>query len=360
MGLVLAIAVIVSSISISRSLEISIGDEIEKLGPNIVVTPAAQSISIPYASVIVGNVTFPESAMDKIYTIPNKRNIRVLSPKLYGQVQYENNSLLVVGINASAEIGLKNWWKVNGAFPGNASNEALLGATVNSTLGLNLGSSIQFKDTLLNVVGVLEATGSVDDYSVFLPLRVAQTLLDLPGEVSIIDVGALCKDCPVEVIAQQITDAVPNVKATPVKQAVETRMKAVEQTASFSLMLASIILVVGCGGVMNTMLASVHERTREIGVFMSLGADSRYFYKMFILESLILGVAGGLAGAAVGVTSSLLLAPLFTGAAIDFAAIPLYLIPLAAFLAVSACVVASIYPTWRASKTDPVKALKAI
>lgn len=359
-GLILAIAVIVSTFTISRSMEVQIGDEIEKYGPNIVVTPKTQSISVPYGSVVIGQVTIPESAVDKIYTIPNKANIRVLSPKLYGQIQYENNTLLLVGVVPENEIELKVWWNITGSFSQNDANEAIVGSAVESSLNLKTGSNIQIKNTTLTIVGFLSETGSVDDYSVFLPLLTAQRLLDLNDQVSVIDVGALCKDCPVEVISQQIMDTVPDVKATPVKQAVETRMKAVEQTANFSLFLASIILVVGCAGIMNTMLASVHERIKEIGILMALGADNNHLYKIFLFESMILGLVGGLIGTVVGLISSISLGLLFMKIRISPSDIPLYPIPLAIVLSVSACIVASLYPTWRASKIDPVKALKTV
>ena len=124
--------------------------------------------------------------------------------------------------------------------------------------------------------------------------------------------------------------------------------------------MASIILVFGCVGVMNTMLASVHERMREIGIFMSLGADDTHLYKMFFFESIILGFIGGLIGTVVGLISSILFGPLFIGVAINPAELPLYLIPLSIILSVSACLVASLYPAWRASKTDPIKALKTV
>src|SRR3990170_1983774 len=114
-------------------------------------------------------------------------------------------------------------------------------------------------ESSFTVTGTLDETGSVDDYSIFMPLHVAQSLFGFEGRVSEIDVGALCNTCPVEVIAQQIMGAVPGAKAIPIKRAVETRMLAVQQTANFSLLLASIILIVGVAGIMNSMLASVHE-----------------------------------------------------------------------------------------------------
>jgi len=359
-GLILAIAVIVSTFTVSAAMQAQVGNEIDKYGPNIVVTPNTKSINVPYGSVVIGNVTIPESAVEKIFTIPNKANVRVLSPKLYNQIQYQNSSILVVGVFPGQEIMLKKWWNVTGALPQNDTNEVLLGSALTASLNLRAGASMKIEEYSFTVTGTLDETGSVDDYSIFMPLHVAQSLFGFEGRVSEIDVGALCNTCPVEKIAQQIMDTVPDVKAIPVKQAVETRMQAVQQTANFSLLLASIILVVGVAGIMNTMLASVHERIKEIGVFMSLGADNTHLYKMFLSESVIMGLVGGLVGTLTGMLASILLGPLMINIAISPTEIPLFAIPLAIGLSVAASVTASLYPTWRASKVDPVKALKAI
>ena len=359
-GLILAIAVIVSTFTVSAAMQTQVGNEIEKYGPNIIVTPNTQSINVPYGSIVIGNITIPEDSVEKIYSIPNKANIRVLSPKLFNQIQYGNSTILVVGMLAENETQLKKWWSVTGSLPKNDTDEILLGSALKSSLNLSIGSKVPIGNFSFSVTGILGETGSVDDYTVFMPLHVAQSLFNLEGKVSEIDVGAICNNCPVETIAQQIMTAVPDSKAIPVKQAVEIRMKAVEQTASFSLLLASIILVVGVAGIMNTMLASVHERIKEIGVFMSLGADNRHLYKMFFSESIILGLVGGLIGTVIGLLSSMLLGPLIINIAISPADLPVYTIPLAVGLSVSASVIASLYPTWRASKIDPVKALKSV
>ena len=359
-GLILAIAVIVSTFTVSAAMQAQVGNEIDKYGVNIVVTPNTQSINVPYGNIIMGNVTIPEDSIEKILTIPNKANINVLSPKLYNQIPYGNSTILLVGVFPGSELKLKKWWNVTGSLPQNDTYEILVGSVLKTSLSLQVGSAFQIGNSSFMITGVLDETGSVDDYSMFLPLHVAQLLLNLEGKVSAIDVGALCNTCPVEAIAQQIMDAVPGVKATPVKQAVETRMQAVQQTANFSFLLASIILVVGVAGVTNTMLASVHERIKEIGVFMSLGADNVHLYKMFFSESIIMGLVGGLAGTLIGVLSSLILGPLLIDTPISLAELPLFPIPLAIGLSVSASVIASLYPTWRASKIDPVKALKAV
>jgi putative ABC transport system permease protein len=360
LGLILATAVIVSTYTISGAMEIQIGEEVEKYGPNIVVKPESSSITIPYGSVVVGRSTFPESYIKALATIPNSKNLRIVSPKVFGQVEYRGNTILVVGVDPESEYDLKIWWRVDGDLPRENSNEALLGSEIKSTLGLALGSSFRLGDTEFTVTGFLDETGSNDDYTVYLPLHIAQELLDMRGEVSLVDVGALCSDCPVEEISQQIMEVIPGVRASPVKQAVETRMEAVEQTARFSLMLASVVLVAGCAGVMNTMVSSIHERRREIGVFMSLGADDSYVYRMFLLESVILGLIGGVLGTGLGLAASILLGSFMLTSQISTGDIPMHIVPLAVALSLVACLVSSLYPTWRATKIDPVSALKVV
>ena len=359
-GLILAIAVIVSTFTVSAAMQAQVGNEIDKYGPNIVVTPNAQSINVPYGSVTVGNITIPENATDRIYTIPNKININVLSPKLYNQIQYKNSTILLVGAIPDKELIMKKWWNITGLLPKNDTNEILLGSGLKSSLGLQKDDTMQLRNSSFIITGTLDETGSVDDFSIFMPLHTAQSLFGLEGQVSEIDVGALCNNCPVEVISQQITDAVPDVKAVPIKQAVETRMQATQQTANFSLLLASIILVVGIASIMNTMLASVHEKKKEMGVFLSIGADKTHLYKMFLSEAAILGLVGGIVGTSAGLLASLLMGPLLINIPISLTEVPLFIIPICIGLSVGSSIIASLYPTWRASKIDPVKALKAI
>ncbi len=359
-GLILAIAVIVATVTISNSMEIKIGEEVEKYGPNIVVTPDTKSITVPYGSVTVGSSTFNEAELTSLETIPNAVNIRIVSPKLFGQAVHGESNLLMVGVNADDERLLKVWWDINGEIPELGSDETLLGSEVIRALELSIGSSIDLNDRTFTVTGYLSETGSNDDYTVFVPLATAQDMMGLPGKVSVVDIGALCSDCPVEEISQQIMDAIPGIKATPVKQAVETRMMAVEQAANFSLGLASVVLVAGCIGVMNTMVSSVHQRRREIGVFLSLGADSVFVYRIFLFEAVLLGLVGGVLGAGLGVGASILIGPLMLSTATSISNVPTFVVPLSLGISVVSCLVASLYPTWRATKIDPVSALKAI
>ena len=358
-GLILAIAVIVSTLTVTGAMQAKIGNELEKYGPSIVVTPNSEKVTIPYGSVVIGNNLLDENSIDKIYAIADSENIRVLSPKLYDQINYENNSILVVGLFPEKEIQLKTWWNVTGSLPQNNTAEILLGSELKAALSAQIGSSIILGNSSFVVTGILDQTGSIDDYSIFMPLNVSQQLFNRDGKISEINVGVINEGNTLEEISNQIMEAIPNAKAIPITQAAGTRTLAVQQTASFSLLLASIILVVGIGGIMNTTQASVNQRMGEIGVLVSLGADNSHLYNMFLSEAAILGLIGGIVGTAMGIAASLLMGPLLINTPISLLELPLFVIPLAIGLSVAASVGASLYPTWRASKIDPVKALKA-
>ncbi len=81
---------------------------------------------------------------------------------------------------------------------------------------------------------------------------------------------------------------------------------------------------------------------------------------MFLAEAAIIGTLGGLIGAGIGLGASLLASPLLLGYSVKAIDIPLLIIPGSVVLSLVACVVASLYPTWRAAKIDPVKALKTV
>ena len=125
-GLILAIAVIVSTLTVTGAMQTKIGNELEKYGPSIVVTPNSEKVTIPYGSVVIGNNLLAENSIDKIYAIPDSENIRVLSPKLYNQINYGNNTILVVGLFPEKEIQLKTWWNVTGSLPQNDTEEILI------------------------------------------------------------------------------------------------------------------------------------------------------------------------------------------------------------------------------------------
>ncbi|MCJ7522346.1 MAG: FtsX-like permease family protein, partial [Dehalococcoidia bacterium] len=153
-------------------------------------------------------------------------------------------------------------------------------------------------------------------------------------------------------------NSIPGVRAVAVKQIAETEMNLMEKVNRFMLVLAGITLVVGSLGVVNTMMSSVYERIRDIGIMKAVGASRSQILKMFLYEALIIGLIGGILGYVVGTLLSYVIGPLiFDDLAVSYAL--QYLAP-ALGLAILVAVAASVFPAYRASKVSVADSLRSL
>jgi len=131
-----------------------------------------------------------------------------------------------------------------------------------------------------------------------------------------------------------------------------------ERMNTFMLALAGITLAVGCFGVVNTMMTSVHERIRDIGIMRAVGASRNQIIKLFIYEAIIIGVVGGIFGYVAGTLLAYAVGPLiFEGTAISY--VPQYF-PLSLVLATLIAVIATVYPAFRATRIKVADSFRSL
>jgi putative ABC transport system permease protein len=374
LGVVIGTATVVGILTVALAGQARIYNQLEKYGPNLAVIPAINNLDMKLGDVRLGTLTVgdnyvPEGKIPEIrqiadgeirrvMKIEDQGNIATIAPNLYINTKIGDTSVMVVGVDPKEEIKIKTWWKVNQGKYLEQPDQALVGAIAAEILKLNIGDVIPLDGTSVTVAGVLEETGSNDDYQVFVPIETLQKAFSREGLVSSVDIRALCNACPVETIASDINANVPGVRAVAVKQIAETEMGMVEKMSKFMLTLAGITLAVGLFGVVNTMMTSVNERIKDIGIMRAVGASRSQIVKAFIYEAIIIGIIGGVLGYMVGTLLAYIAGPLvFEGTTITL--VPQYF-ALALVLAIAVAVVATIYPAFRATQIKVADSFRSL
>ncbi|MBI5252533.1 MAG: ABC transporter permease [Desulfomonile tiedjei] len=363
MGLLVGVAAVVALHTTTTILEEDIAHKMDEFGANIIVTPKSEGLSLTYGGLSLGGLSFDmkeisEADLEKIRTIENAANIRIVSPKVFGVFEKEGHKALVVGVDFNEELSLKKWWKITGDAP-EKPNQILLGKEAAEWFQASPVPLLEIKGEPFKVAGVLESTGSQDDGLVFMNLPTSQKLFGKQGTIGMIEIAALCKNCPISEIVSQLSDKLPSAKVTAVQQVVEGRMDTLHSFRKFSLGISALVLLVGSMVVFVTMMASVNERTREIGIFSAIGFRRSHIMKIILLEAAAVSLMAGLTGYLMGIGVTRLLLTFLTDHMPKFNLDPLVALG-AVFLAVLVGLLASLYPALTASRMDPSEALRTL
>jgi len=364
LGVAIGTMTVVGVLTIALAGQSKIYNELEKYGPNLAVMPAISNVDthlgdLSLGTLAVGENYIPEEKLPQIRQIADgeikaalgitdQGNIATIAPKLYINTAVKGTSMMVVGMVPEEESKIKTWWKIEQGKYLEGTDQALVGAVAAKLLTLNTGDTVELNGSAVTVTGILEETGSNDDYQIFVPLETLQKAFGKEGLISSIDIRALCNACPVEVIANAINQNITGVRAIAVKQVAEAEMGVMERMNKFMLALGGITLAVGLFGVVNTMMSSVNERIKDIGIMRAVGASRNQIMRVFIYEAVIIGIVGGIFGYLAGTLLAYIVGPIiFEGTNINFV---LKYLPLSLALAILVAVIATLYPAFRATR----------
>jgi len=362
-GLVIGVSTVVGIISYIEAMTSDINHKLEKFGANILVVPKTENLALSYGGLSLGGVSFEmeeirQQDLGRVSQIKNSANIAALGPLVLGVANVASHKVLLAGVDFKAAEILKPWWKVQGTLPD--GNEIILGTEAARVLGLEAGSSLKINDNELVVSGILQPTGSQDDQLIFTRLDTAQSIFGKQGKVSMAEVAALCKDCPIEDMVKQISDALPGAKVMAIQQVVKSRMETLGQLKKFSYGISGIILLIGSLVVLVTMMSSVRERTDEIGIFRAIGYRKRHIMRIIFTEAAIVSGMAGIIGYLLGFAATKAGLAIFSESHSGLVPFSPELAGAAFVTALAVGLISSAYPAFMAARMDPNEALRAL
>ncbi|MBM4146749.1 MAG: FtsX-like permease family protein [Nitrospira sp.] len=381
LGIIIGVGAVIAMLAVGTGASKRISEQISSIGSNlIIIVPGATTAG----GVRMGSGTQPTLTMGDAEAIKKECSaVSDVAPVLSGVAQvvygHQNWSTGVVGTSPSM-LTVRDWALSSGrSFTDqdvkSATKVCLLGQSVVDNLfgDMNpVGQVIRIKNVPFTVVGVLAAKGQDprgqdQDDTILVPVTTAQKKLfgtTFPGMVRIIMVKAKSID-DLASAEKQINSLLRQRHRIGPKQDNDFTVRnltSVMQTAEESTQImaillgaiASVSLLVGGIGIMNIMLVSVTERTREIGIRMAIGAKTWDIRLQFIIEALILSLIGGIAGIVAGISSSELIS--------IFAGWTTIVSPFSIVLAFGFSGLVGIffgfYPAYKASLLDPIEALR--
>ena len=388
LGIVIGVAAVISTMSVGRGAQEVITSRIASLGTNLLFVRPGEStfggIGAGQGSASTLTVDDAYALLDPTYAVP----IAAVAPELTtnGQVVAgrENTFAQIVGVTPEYQ-SVRNYSVGSGAFVSapqvlNRSEVAVIGSQIAQTLfGFRdpVGQNLRINGRQFTVIGVLEAQGGTVignlDNQVLVPLttlyyrlssqRTTQGDINVQAinvQVDSVDVmdDAIQKIATVLRLRHRITDA-DDFNITSQQETIETFQETQETFVIFLGVIAGISLLVGGIGIMNIMIVSVTERTREIGIRKAMGAKWRDILFQFVSEATLLSLGGGIAGAVLGVTLSRLLDGRDLIGQTFNTAVSGDITVLALVVAAAIGLFFGIYPAARAANLHPIEALRS-
>lgn len=376
LGIIIGVAAVIALVSIGNGVKQDIEDSISSLGSNLLVvlpgaprTPGARSSQGSMKSLKISDYE----------AIAKLEGVKAASPMTNGSyvVIYQNKNWTtsVAGVNSNFQ-DVNNWTMTSGRFFSdknvqNRERVAVVGQTVVKNLFTDedpVGKEIRVKNIPFRVIGVLKSKGNGtmgndQDDTVLIPYTTSMERVEGIDYLRMVYVVAK-DDEGIDRLQADIENLLRvrhNIKDTNLDdfniQNMKSIMETVAQTTgTFTLFLgavAAISLVVGGIGIMNIMLVSVTERTREIGVRKALGATYSVIVTQFLIEAVVISLMGGFIGIAFGIGASKVIG-MVSGMS-TVVSVPTIIMSFAFSMAIG--LIFGIYPARKAAKLNPIDAL---
>ena len=387
LGIIIGVAAVISLMSIGRGSQSAITANIESLGTNLLfVRSGAATVSgVRQAQGSMTSLTLDDAeALADPLLAPA---VKAVAPQVQTFAQVvagrQNAFTQVLGVTPEYE-SVRNFPVAEGRFitdtdVKNRSLVVVLGSSVAETLYGDtsaIGQSIKISGRQFKVVGVLESKGSTgfgsSDDVIIAPVTTVQTRLysqrTTSGSESVQTINvqvtsAKNTDAAIEQITAILRErhkitGEDDFTISSQQETIDTLKESTQVWVLFLGAIAGISLLVGGIGIMNIMLVSVTERTREIGIRKAIGAKKRDILLQFLVESAVLSLVGGGIGVLIGWGVSTLVSGINLGGTAITTVMSADILILAVSVSAAIGIIFGIYPAYRAARLNPIEALR--
>ena len=363
-GVAIAIAVLFSLLSFNAGYERQLGGELNSLGIHMLAVPKG----CPYeaASLIIHGGVIPKylsyADLEQVRKIDG---IEVASPMLLHQFFKDDKPHIVYGINIEEQKALKPWWKVEGRyFQDGETGVMIVGRSLADKENLKVGQVLDFGPGKVptTIVGILERTGNQDDEFHFLPLSDAQRIFGKQGLITTIAIKV--EDLSnISAISKELEE-IPDIQVVTMTQVMGTIMNLVSSAQALLFSVIIIALFISAVGIINTLIMSVNERTREFGMMKAVGASGWDISRLIVVETLIITLAGCAVGLAVALGGSKLVESFVRGVIPyspggDLISVDPLLILVCIGFALVIGLLCAVYPAVRCGRLTPMEAMRS-
>ncbi|MBZ9571319.1 ABC transporter permease [Methanobrevibacter sp. TMH8] len=350
-GIGIGIATIVVLGAITAGLTTTMDDTLHAGGSDFSISGKGESASTtnPF-----GTVTFSE---DWVSIINNVSGVKNAAGVYIGMVSLPDSPYFtLIGINSN-DTGFADLKITKGKIFNADNDEIVLGKISAEKLNKTVNDTLELNGEDYKITGIFETGDPNQDEGAYAPLASVQELMDDEGNVSMIYVK-VDSGANVDQVTKTIEDKYGNNITTVTSISdIETIADALDMVNSASFAISLLAIIIGGIGIINTMIMSVYERTREIGVLKAVGWKGRRILGMILGESIVLTVTSGIVGSVIGVIGVEVLVALGVLGGMT----PVFTITTFAQafgVAILVGLVGGLYPAWRASRLPPTEALR--
>jgi len=346
LGIIIAIMAVVSLGSISEGLRLLVEEQLTFASEFIVVTEEGLDPRGPPPSNIFVD-------LDVLEVIKNMDGVDIALPILFRQ----EKAIFVLGFDLDERelFELAHVEPEEGRYPNKGEKALIIGTSVPRIIDLSLGDTFSVNNEDLEIVGILEDSGSSFDFSAFTSFETAQNVFDQHDSVSEIiikptDPSAMDK------IKNEIEDEFDNLEVYLPADSQKIAEETLGTVRNVTLGIGIVSSLIAAVGIINTMFMAVTQKRKQLGIMKAIGATKRQILMQVIEESFVMAVIGGLVGVGVG----------FYGTAIVNSLIGVPIAKVTPVLALSSfsfgivlTLVSAYYPAYLATQIDAVKAIRS-